>query len=74
MRVSQLVLLLKKRMADTGQDPWVENTKGVELDESSFLLDVINRSTGEMVLQVSENGCKVYVKGKRSWIGSDIDD
>lgn len=62
MRVSQLILLLQKRMLDTGQDPWVENTKGIVLDESSFLLDVVNRGTNEMVLQVSETGTDEYVK------------
>ena len=51
-------------MLDTNQDPCVENTKGVELDESSFLLDVVNRSTGEMVLQISETGGADYFKGK----------
>ena len=49
-------------MLDTGQDPWVENTKGIVLDESSFLLDVVNRGTNEMVLQVSETGTDEYVK------------
>jgi hypothetical protein len=63
MRVSQLILLLQKRMLDTGQDPWVENTRGISLDEDSFLLDVINRSTGEMCLQVSETGGADYFKG-----------